>query len=68
MEGTVKWFNHTKRFGFIQPSDGSRDVFVHSSAVQEESASKIKDGARVEFEITEGAKGPQASDVRVLGD
>jgi CspA family cold shock protein len=66
MQGTVKWFNQTKRFGFIQPSDGSRDVFVHLSAIQEDSASKIKDGANVEFEITEGAKGPQASDVRVL--
>jgi CspA family cold shock protein len=68
MEGTVKWFNHAKRFGFIQPSDGGRDVFVHYSAIREDSAAKLKDGSRVEFEITEGEKGPQASDVRVLDE
>ena len=66
MEGTVKWFDHTKRFGFIKPSDGSPDVFVHHSSVEEDSVSRLKDGARVEFEITEAPKGPQASSVRVL--
>lgn len=66
MEGTVKWFDQTKRFGFIRPADGSRDVFVHYSAVRDESVTKLKDGARVEFEITEGTKGPQASDVHVI--
>ena len=66
MEGTVKWFDHTKRFGFIKPSDGSQDVFVHHSAVEEDSVSRLRDGARVEFEINEAPKGPQANNVRVL--
>ena len=66
MEGTVKWFDRTKRFGFIKPSDGSPDVFVHHSALEEDSISRIKDGVRVEFETTQGQKGLQANNVRVL--
>ena len=66
MEGTVKWFDHTKKFGFIKPNDGSPDVFVHFSALEADSVSKMQDGARVEFETTEGQKGPQANSVRVL--
>ena len=66
MQGAVKWFDHAKRFGFIKPSDGSPDVFVHHSAVQPDSVSKLNDGVQVEFEVTQGAKGPQASDVRVI--
>lgn len=68
MEGTVKWFDHTKRFGFIKPNDDGQDVFVHQSGLAEETASRIKDGCRVEFDVTDGQKGPQASNVRVLDD
>ncbi len=67
MQGTVKWFNHTKRYGFIKPTDGSADIFIHLSAVDADSSAKIKDGAEVEFEVTEGQKGPQAANVRVIG-
>ncbi|MFQ5494280.1 MAG: cold-shock protein [Phycisphaerae bacterium] len=66
MRGTIKWFDHTKKFGFIQPSDGGKDVFVHYSAVEPDSTAKLRDGASVEFEVTEGGKGPQASGVSVL--
>ena len=66
MQGTVKWFDQTKRFGFIVPGDGSQDVFVHFSAVDSDSVSKMTDGAKVEFETTQGEKGPQAADVRVV--
>ncbi len=66
MQGTVKWFDKTKRFGFIVPADGDQDVFVHFSAVDADSVSKMTDGAKVEFETTEGEKGPQAANVRVI--
>ena len=66
MQGTVKWFDRAKRFGFIKPLDGGPDVFVHYSAIEEESVPRLKDGARVEFEVTQGDKGPQASNVRVI--
>ncbi len=61
MQGTVKWFDAIKRFGFITPSDGSSDVFVHSSDIQGEG---LKEGDNVEYELTEGAKGPKATNVR----
>ena len=61
MQGTVKWFDAIKRFGFITPSDGSSDVFVHSSDIQGEA---LKEGDKVEYELTEGAKGPKATNVR----
>ena len=64
MEGTVKWFNQTKKFGFITPSDGTKDVFVHASDIQ---GGRLSEGERVEFEVTEGEKGPKATDVRVVG-
>jgi len=65
--GTVKWFNSKKGYGFITPDDGSPDVFVHYSAVKaDEGEFKIiYEGDIVEFEITEGQKGPQAIDVTV---
>jgi cold shock protein len=63
--GTVKWFSDEKGFGFITPSDGSKDVFVHFSALQGEGFKTLAEGANVEFEVVEGQKGPQAQNVRV---
>jgi len=62
--GSVKWFNAEKGFGFITPDDGGADVFVHHSAIQMEGYRDLSEGQRVEFEITQGQKGPQASNVR----
>jgi cold shock protein len=61
MRGTVKWFNETKGYGFISPTDESRDVFVHYSCIQQKGFKTLKEGQEVEFETTEGPKGPQAS-------
>ncbi|NLJ99829.1 MAG: cold-shock protein [Clostridia bacterium] len=62
MEGTVKWFNSEKGFGFIEREDGD-DVFVHFSAIQGTGFKTLEEGQRVEFEIVEGPKGPQAANV-----
>jgi CspA family cold shock protein len=65
--GTVKWFHPTKGYGFIIPEDGSGDVFVHFSAVQsDDNYRKLEEGQRVEFDVTEGTKGPQAENVQVI--
>jgi cold shock protein len=64
--GTVKWFNDAKGYGFIAPSDGSKDVFVHYSALDGDGFKTLAEGAQVEFEIEEGPKGPQAQAVRVV--
>ena len=63
--GTVKWFNNEKGYGFIEQPDGD-DVFVHYSAVQGSDYRSLNEGDRVEFEVTQGQKGAQASDVQVL--
>ncbi|WP_366923650.1 cold-shock protein [Metallumcola ferriviriculae] len=62
MEGTVKWFNSEKGFGFIEREDGD-DVFVHFSAIQGSGFKTLEEGQRVEFEVVEGQKGPQAANV-----
>ncbi|HUL84580.1 MAG TPA: cold-shock protein [Actinomycetota bacterium] len=62
--GTVKWFSAEKGFGFITPEDGSADVFVHFSAIQGEGYRELAEGARVEYDVTQGQKGPQASNVK----
>ena len=62
-EGTVKFFNGTKGFGFITPSNGGKDVFVHANDI---GGADLREGTKVEFEIVQGKKGPQASNVRVV--
>lgn len=63
--GTVKWFNESKGFGFITPDDGSKDVFVHFSAIASEGFRTLAEGQQVTFDVEDGPKGPQASNVTV---
>jgi CspA family cold shock protein len=67
VNGTVKWFNEEKGYGFIQPEDGSSDVFVHFRAINAEGRRTLLEGQKVTFEIGEGRKGPQAENVTVVG-
>jgi CspA family cold shock protein len=63
-EGTVKWFNATKGYGFVTPDDGTPDVFVHFSAIEGSGYRELTEGQRVAFESQPGQKGPQAKSVR----
>ena len=65
--GKVKWFNDQKGFGFITPDDGQRDCFVHHSAIQSDGFRTLVEGAKVEFEIVQGTKGPAAQNVVQIG-
>ena len=62
--GTVKWFNEAKGFGFITPDDGGKDVFVHFSAIASEGFRKLAEGQQVTFDVEDGPKGPQATNIR----
>ncbi len=65
-QGTVKWFNSEKGFGFITPDGGAKDVFVHHSEIQESGFRTLEENQRVQFEITQGPKGPQAVGVTTI--
>ncbi|WP_455202522.1 transcription antiterminator/RNA stability regulator CspE [Kaarinaea lacus] len=62
--GTVKWFNESKGFGFISPDDGSKDVFVHFSAIASEGFRTLAEGQQVTYDVEDGPKGPQAANVK----
>ena len=65
-QGTVKWFNAEKGFGFIAQEDGGDDVFVHYSAIQSQGYKSLDENQKVEFDVTQGPKGPHAENVRAL--
>jgi CspA family cold shock protein len=65
-QGTVKWFNNDKGFGFITPDEGGKDLFVHHSAINSNGFRTLADGARVEYESEDGPKGPKAVNVTPL--
>ncbi|PMR73864.1 cold-shock protein [Billgrantia endophytica] len=63
--GTVKWFNDTKGYGFISPDDGGDDLFAHFSEIQADGFKTLQDGQKVTFEVTQGKKGLQASNIKI---
>jgi CspA family cold shock protein len=65
--GTVKWFNDQKGYGFITPDEGGKDVFVHHSSIAGEGFKTLAEGAKVEFEVAQGQKGPEAKNVVTVG-
>jgi len=65
-QGTVKWFNAEKGYGFIAQDDGGADVFVHFSAIEGDGYRSLNENAKVEYEVTQGPKGPQAEKVRAI--
>lgn len=65
-QGTVKWFNDAKGFGFITPEDGSKELFAHFSEIQGGGFKSLTEGQRVEYVAKDGAKGPQASQIQIL--
>jgi len=64
----VKWFSNQKGYGFIVPDDGEKDLFVHYSNVQGDGYKSLQEGQKVEYEASEGKKGPEATDVRPIGE
>jgi len=64
--GTVKWFNDAKGFGFITPADGGKDLFAHHTEIQASGFKSLKEGQAVEFEVTQGQKGPAAANIKPL--
>ncbi|MCX2957553.1 transcription antiterminator/RNA stability regulator CspE [Serratia symbiotica] len=66
IKGQVKWFNESKGFGFITPADGTKDVFVHFSAIQDQGFKTLAEGQNVQFSIENGAKGPSAANVTAI--
>ena len=64
--GKVKWFNDAKGFGFITPDNGTKDCFVHYSSIQGSGFKTLAENQRVQFEVTQGQKGPQASNIRTI--
>ncbi len=66
--GTVKWFNTTKGYGFIQPDDGSKDAFVHISAVEQAGLSSLREGQKVDFDLVPGRNGKTSAENLVVGD
>tara|TARA_B100000378_G_scaffold161744_1_gene130281 strand:+ start:1415 stop:1627 length:213 start_codon:yes stop_codon:yes gene_type:complete len=66
INGTVKWFNNSKGYGFITPEEGGRDLFVHMNDIQMDGYKTLKENQNVEFEVTEGEKGPAATKVKPL--
>ena len=66
-QGTVKWFNDAKGYGFIAPEDGGKDLFVHHTAITGDGFRSLVEGAKVEYEAAEGQKGPEAKNVVPIG-
>ena len=64
--GTVKWFNDTKGYGFISPDDGGDDLFAHFSEIQADGFKTLQDGQKVSFDVTQGKKGLQASNIKQI--